>query len=392
MIEIIIGILVGICFGIFTGLSPGIHVNLISVLLFSISAYLLKIVDPLILCITIVSMAITHTFLDIIPSIFLGVPDEEEAIAALPSHRMLLQGNAFEAVQLSTIGALGGLVVAVILIPIFLLFTENLYAFLESSIALLLILTAGFMIMDEKNKIWALIIFLISGVLGIVTFAIPVNEPLFPLFSGLFGISMLVNSIKENVKIPEQKFQDVEIKGAGKAIFTSVIMGWVASFMPGIGTAQVAAISAKIVKLEEKAFIILVGGLSTVNMLLSLVSLYLLEKARNGAIVVVMKLLEVKQREFYVLVFSCLITGGIAAIITLKLAKSFTKLIEKIDYKKLCIGVLFVLLILVAVISGWMGVTILVISTSLGILVELKQITKSQMMGCLIIPVVIYFI
>ena len=90
MIQIIIGIIVGVGLGIFTGLSPGIHVNLISVLMFSVSAYLLKIVDPLILGIVIVSMAITHTFLDIIPSIFLGVPDDEEAIAALPSHRMLL--------------------------------------------------------------------------------------------------------------------------------------------------------------------------------------------------------------------------------------------------------------------------------------------------------------
>ena len=392
MIQIIIGIIVGVCLGIFTGLSPGIHVNLISVLMFSVSAYLLKIVDPLILGIVIVSMAITHTFLDIIPSIFLGVPDDEEAIAALPSHRMLLQGNAFEAVQLSTIGALGGLIIAILLIPIFLIFTEHLYAFLESSIALLLILTAGFMIFNEKNKLWALIIFLISGVLGIIVFAIPVNEPLFPLFSGLFGISMLVNSIKENVKIPEQKFQDVEVKGAGKAILTSVIMGWIASFMPGIGTAQVAAISAKIVKLEENAFIILVGGLSTVNMLLSLVSLYLLEKARNGAVVVVMKLLEVEQREFFILSFSCLIAGGIATIITLKLARLFTKFIGTINYKKLCLGVLLVIFILVAIISGWLGILILIISTFLGLLTELKQITKSQMMGCLIIPVIIYFI
>ena len=53
---------------------------------------------------------------------------------------------------------------------------------------------------------------------------------------------------------------------------------------------------------------------------------------------------------------------------------------------------LLVIFILVAIISGWLGILILIISTSLGLLTELKQITKSQMMGCLIIPVIIYFI
>ena len=392
MIEIIIAIIVGIILGIFTGLSPGIHVNLISVLVFSLAAFLLGLVEPLVLGVVIVSMAITHTFLDIIPSLFLGVPDDDEAMASLPSHKMLLQGKAFEAVQLSTIGALGGLIVAVIMIPLFLILTERLYGFLESSIALLLIITTGFMILNEKNKIWAIIIFLISGALGIVVFTIPVNEPLFPLFSGLFGISMLLVSINQNAKIPEQKFEGVEMKDTWKAIITSVIMGWIASFMPGIGTAQVAAISTKIVKLEEKAFIVLVGGLSTVNMLLSLVSLYILEKARNGAIVVIIKLVDVGLREFLILSAACLIAGGLASIITLKIAKTFTKIIEKVNYKKMCIGVLGILFILVMVISGWMGIIILIIGASLGILTETKCISKSQMMGCLIIPVIIYFI
>jgi putative membrane protein len=392
MIEIIAGIIVGIMFGIITGLSPGIHVNLISVLVFSLSAYLLGFVEPLVLAVVIIVMAITHTFLDVIPSIFLGVPDDDEAMATLPSHRMLLQGNAFEAVQLSTIGALGGLIVAIILIPIFLIATEKIYGFLENSIALLLIMTVGFMIMNEKNKVWAIIIFFISGVLGIIVFASPVNEPLFPLFSGLFGISMLLMSIKQNVKIPEQRFENAETKGVSKAIFTSVIMGWVASFMPGIGTAQVAAISTKIVKIEEKAFIILVGGLSTVNMLLSLVSLYVLEKARNGAVVVVMKLLDVGLREFLILCGACLIAGGIATLVTLKMARKFSKIIEKINYRKLCLIVLVIILILVMIISNWIGLIILLVAVSLGILTDTKEVSKSQMMGCLIIPVIIYFI
>ena len=122
--------------------------------------------------------------------------------------------------------------------------------YLESSIALLLILTAGFMIFNEKNKLWALIIFLISGVLGIIVFAIPVNEPLFPLFSGLFGTSSLILSIKEKIKIPNQILTSPKIKiknlikNLNLGLFSSILVG----FLPGMGSAQAAIISSSINK------------------------------------------------------------------------------------------------------------------------------------------------
>jgi putative membrane protein len=64
--------------GIVSGLTPGIHINLVSVLVVSLSPKLSGLVSPLSLVVFIVSMGITHTFLDFIPSIFLGVPDAEK--------------------------------------------------------------------------------------------------------------------------------------------------------------------------------------------------------------------------------------------------------------------------------------------------------------------------
>jgi len=69
-LELLISIIIGILFGMLTGLIPGIHINLISLLLLSISPFLLQYFSIISLAIFIIAMSVTHTFLDSIPSIF----------------------------------------------------------------------------------------------------------------------------------------------------------------------------------------------------------------------------------------------------------------------------------------------------------------------------------
>jgi putative membrane protein len=392
LLEIILATFVGISLGIFTGLSPGIHVNLVSVLMLSISGVVLDLISPLAVAVIIVAMAVTHTFLDTIPSIFLGAPEESTAMSILPGHRYLLQGRAFEAVQLALIGALGGLILSLLFLPLFLLVTKGLYSWLQPFIGWILLVLCGFMILREGNKLWALTLFMISGCLGLIVFALPVKEPLFPLFSGMFGVSMLISSLRQKVNIPKQEFTNVEENEKWKAMPCAVFVGWIASFMPGLGPAQAAVIGSLLVKLEEKGFMILVGGLSTVNMVLSLVSFYELDKARNGAIVVVSRFLEIQFSDFLILIFVSLIAGGVATILTLKFAKIFSNLINKVNYQKLCFFVICLIVIIVTLLCGWVGLLILIVSIAVGVIPEVKGIARSHMMGCLMVPVIIYFL
>ena len=69
-IEIILALILGCLAGCITGLIPGIHVNLISILLISVSGYLLGFTNPMSLAVFIIAMAITHTFLDSIRHLF----------------------------------------------------------------------------------------------------------------------------------------------------------------------------------------------------------------------------------------------------------------------------------------------------------------------------------
>ena len=93
LIEIILFIFLGIIFGTFTGLIPGIHINLVGVSLVALSASLLSPVNPIYLVVFIVSMAIIHTFIDFIPSIFLGCPDTDTELSVLPGHELLKKGR-----------------------------------------------------------------------------------------------------------------------------------------------------------------------------------------------------------------------------------------------------------------------------------------------------------
>ena len=115
--EILIAIALGATAGVVTGLTPGIHINLLSLILLNLSGYFLGFTTPLVLCVFIISLSVVHTFLDSIPSIFLGAPDADQALNVLPGHKMLLEGKGFEAVKLTVIGSLISLIIVVALIP-----------------------------------------------------------------------------------------------------------------------------------------------------------------------------------------------------------------------------------------------------------------------------------
>ncbi|MFH1376496.1 MAG: tripartite tricarboxylate transporter permease [Candidatus Woesearchaeota archaeon] len=398
LLEIFLAILIGCTFGIFTGLIPGIHINLVSILVISFSATLLQITTPLIIAIFIISMAITHTFLDTIPSVFLGAPESETALSVLPGHKMLLKGNGHKAIILTLIGSLFSLILAIIFSPLIMIIVGKVYPILSKVMGYILILASSFLIFKErKSRIWALIIFIYAGTLGLAVLNMPnLNSPLFPLLSGLFGVSMLSISLLQKVNIPKQKIKDFTIdkKTTFKALSSSLAAGGLCSFLPGLGPAQAAILGSQLTRnLKSEGFLILVGGLNTVNMVLSFIGLYIIDKARNGAIVAVSELLDKFTLNNLVLFFGvALVVAGIATFLTINLSKLFAKLMSKVNYAVICISVIVLITILVAIISGPWGLLVLLGSTALGIVPAELGIGRNHLMGCLLLPVILYFI
>lgn len=383
--------IIGLTLGTITGLAPGVHVNMVAALILSSATFLLPHFSPLTLSIAIVAMAVTHTFLDTLPSTFLGASDGDATIL-LPGHRLLLQGKAYEAVALSLLGALGGLLLSLLLVPALLLIVHPLYNILKEWTGILLLSLSAFLIFREHRWTWALFVFLLSGTLGVLTLQLPLHQALFPLLSGLFGASSLILSFSQRVHIPPQTFENTKIENNPKVLACAVVIGWFASFLPGFGPAQAAVIGSQITKVTEKTYILLTGGLSTVNMVLSLVTFYSLEKARNGAIAAVLELFSPTFSEFILLLSIALISGSLACLLTLFLSRLFTKAITQVNYPIVCFLTLIFLCTLVFFLEGILGIIVFIISTFVGLIPPLKEIPRSHLMGCLLIPTILYFL
>lgn len=396
--EIILATLLGTFAGTFTGLAPGIHVNLVAVLLLTLSPALLQFTTPIALVAFIIAMAVTHTFLDFLPSIYLGAPDADTALAVLPGHKLLLHGRGFEAVKLSVIGSLLSLILACALIPFLLPLVASMQSYLKPHLGILIALIIGFMIFKDDRWQWNLAVFLLSGSLGLIVLNLPMlDDPLFPMLSGLFGISTLLLSLNEQIRLPYQmETESLEIQR--QKVLTATIggtaVGFLTAFFPGLGPAQGAVLASQFLRrLGDYGFLMLVGGIGTVNFVLSLVTWAQLDKARNGAVAAAMELLSpLTPQVLALLVAVALIAGSIAAWLALKLARLFAKWIVKIPYPKLILIVMALVVLLVTVLTGPIGLTVLIVSTCIGLIPAVKHVPRNHAMGCLLLPVVLYFL
>ena len=400
--EILIAVICGIGCGTITGITPGVHINLVSVILVGISPALLTIFHPIALACFLIAMSITHTFTDSLPSTFLGAPDPEMALNALPCHRMLLLGRGYDAVKLTVIGSLFALIITISLFPLLIFATPFIYSFVKPYIGWILVAVILYVILLEKGwkkKAIALFIFLLSGFLGLAVFGMPnLDQPLFAMLSGLFGVSTLLISLKDKNNIPPQEsLPDSLVLEKGqiaKPSIVAVFSGALTGIFPGLGGAQAALIGFQLIgNLGNYAFIILVAGINTVGMAFALVTLYAIDKPRNGSIVALQQIMQnvtINEMALYVAVI--LLVAGIAAVWTLFLAKKFAKLITKVNYRKICIGIIFFICMMTLYFNGLLGILILFTATMVGLLPAFFSVKRSLAMGCLILPVICYFL
>lgn len=396
--EILIALFFGILFGVCTGLFPGIHINLVAAMLLASLGYFSGI-ESIVLVVFIVAMAITHTFIDFIPSVFLGAPDDENFLAVLPGHELLRKGRGHEAVVLTLYGGLIALPIVLIFSVVFILFLPSVFGFVKSIIAYILIFASLYLVFREKEFILGFVVFLMAGFLGLLTFNLPVREPLLPLLSGLFGLSGLIISVKTKTKIPQQKISKLrEIRmGVRDFLRTSlavVVAAPLCSFLPGIGSGHAAVIGSEISGSRERSkFLFLVGAVNTAVMGLSFVTVYSIGKGRTGSAAVVQGILgEITLRNLGLILGVVVIVGLIAFILGVWLSKFFAKFVMRFNYSKISLAVMGILIIVNLVLSNWVGIIVLIIGAAVGVFCVVSNVRRIQMMGCLLLPSIVYYL
>ncbi len=391
LLGILAFIFLGIASGTLTGLIPGIHINLVGAFLISLNKYFQEI-NPLYLVVFISSMAITHTFLDFIPSIFLGCPDTSTELSILPGHELLKKGRGYEAVMLTAYGSISAILLLIILAFPSIVIISKTYSFLKKIIPYMLIIISLVLILVEKQKTKSLLVFLLSGCLGLIVLDSKINQPLLPLLTGLFGGSMIIMSIKNKVKIPKQQNPKKIKAPLLRPLAGTMISSPLCSFLPGLGSGQAAVIGNFFSKTNKKGFLVLLGATNTLVMGFSFLSLYTISKTRTGAAVAIQKILGSLTLKILILILiSCIISGIVSFFLTSFLAKNFSKKIDKLNYTFLSLLTLFILIIVVLSVSGFFGLIILVISTLTGIYCTSLNVKRTHMMGCLLLPVIFYY-
>jgi putative membrane protein len=343
-------------------------------------------------------MSITHTFLDFIPSIFLGAPEEDNFLSILPGHRMLIDGRGYEAVVITLYGSLTALAIILLFTPIFILFLPSLFAIIKTIIPFILIFISFYLIFREKNYILSIVVFVLAGFLGFITFQLPVKEPLMPLLSGLFGLSALLISLKEKNSLPEQEILPLrKIKLGKREFFKSlsaiIISAPFCSFLPGIGSGHAATIGSEIIPQNNKGFLFLVGATNTIVMGLSFITLYTISKARSGSAAAISQLLNpLTPANLLIILATIVISGILAFFLGVTLSKLCAKYISKLNYTYLTAFTILILLAFNIIFSNWLGILALITATSLGIFAISSNSRRINLMGALIIPAIIYYL
>ena len=125
----------------------------------------------------------------------------------------------------------------------------------------------------------------------------------------------------------------------------------------------------------------------------SFITLYLISKTRTGAAYAVEQLLGSLSLKILILILiSILISGILAFFITKYLAKIFSSKINQINYSLFSKIALIILVVIVFLVSGFLGLLILILSTLAGIYCLSFEIKRTNMMGCLLIPTILFYL
>lgn len=389
MLEVLTSALLGTAAGVITGLIPGVHVNLVAALALAIGVGAAG--APF-----LVALAVTHSFLDTIPGVLLGAPEADTALGVLPGHRYVLRGWGYMAVKLTLVGSYCGLLIALALIPVWWKAIQ-IYPVLVEWMGWVLLAVSAYMILRDNKRYWALAVYLLSGALGwlLLNNAV-VQEPLFPLFSGLFGTSTLLYSLTQTSSIPKQHISN-EIKlrytDATKALLAGNASGFLTSMLPGLGAAQAAVLGMNLSgKIGDHGFLIMLGTINTVNFTLSLLTWLALEKARNGAVVAITTLLEPSTALVATLLAVALLAGSLAVPLCLGLARAAVNVVSKVPYQKLTVAIIALITVLVGALTGWRGLAVLVVATGIGLVPAIVRCSRAHAMGSLMLPVALFFL
>jgi len=417
-----LSILAGMAVGCVAGLLPGVHVNNTSaILLGMVPAFLAAGIPAIYVAIIIIASTITQSFLDIVPSIFLGAPDEATAMAVLPGHRMLLEGRGVEAIRLSAMGSGLAIGISLVLMAPLSFFFKAFNAPLQANMGYILIAISALVIMSNngtgpfpgvagrlKAIAWAAGIFMACGLLGLAAFndepllsplvLIATPSMLLPLLSGLFGSPTLLLSLRSTPVMPSQHKTTLSLRGPDilKGAMVGTAAGAMVSWFPAVSTGvatTITGIFSKKSDYDDRKYLVSISGVNTANAIFSLVALYVIGHPRSGAVMAAQAAIgPINFDTFLLLAFVMCLAGVLTYPLTIAIGGSAAGVFSRLDYRLLNASVFIFLMLMCLALTGFLGLAVFLLSTMVGLAPHLVNVRKTCLMGVLLLPCITYFI
>ncbi|UCE74587.1 MAG: tripartite tricarboxylate transporter permease, partial [Methanomassiliicoccales archaeon] len=289
-----------------------------------------------------------------------------------------------------------------------------------------------------KQKLYALTLFISAGFLGLIVLGAPglttynwypipalaispSTALLFPLFTGLFGLSTLMMSLIDTPDIPEQKIKGVKINlqrwRKFRGVFSGTFAGGLVGWYPGVTGAQATVIAKSLAGGDtkdesqntdkedlssQKEFIVAYSGVNTANAIFNVIALYVILTARSGAMHAVQDIMEdsifpwepaqAVPVGLTLMLVSVFIAALFALFLTLYFGKVFAKIANKFPYKKMVSTVIIFLVIMIFFLSGPIGIVIAGVAICMGLIPPMLGLSRVHLMGVLMFPIILYFL
>ena len=404
---------IGSALGMATGLIPGIHVNtLASVMLVAYPAMETSLAGiapvehvPIIVCSLIMSASVVHSFMDFVPSVFIGAPDGEDALSMLPGHRLLHMGEGMKAVRSAAIGSLIGCSAAICLaIPLQIAMGSGASDLLDRFTKTVLLGIIMLLFSNEYSKgrlSTCIACFLLSGAMGYAVMKLPIPAEgllgegtlLMPMLTGLFGLPMMLTAASGG-KMPKQRDDCKDPVGFVPGL-KGVLMGTVAGWFPGITSTVGATVSATVMPdRSPERFIATVASIGTVTTILSLVTLSINGGGRSGTVIVIGQILGasiggVASQAFVMMLIASAVASVIGYCATIGVGRILSGRIGGSDQRTVNRIVIAALIALVALTTGPWGMVVLAGSTLIGFIPVADDSGRIALCGCLMLPVLL---
>lgn len=378
LIEIFLYVFSGVFVGVGASFVPGLFYSELALLFFGFLSGIQA-------AIFIASSAVAFSLFEFVTTNIFEIGDDITSLSI---------GNKFQTENLIRIAktvSLGAIISLFLAIPLIFIF-RTLFSIVQSTIRSSLLVILGaiilYMIISERTfskKVFAVFIFLLTGIFGIMTQKsgfLPSDLLLMPIFIGMFGFSSIIarKHVAERIVFPVSLKEKIRIS---LIAFSTTLF---AILIPSMKRSHTSAIALSLGKIDQNETTLLaLSIISTSFLIISIVALSA-NSVRSILAYDISDIVELNFNQVLLILGSFVIATVLSIVLLLNLTKILDKIVLRINKNYLKIFGFLCGCLLIIYFTNWRGALLAFAATSLGILSIKLRVRSAHLMGVLLVP------